>query len=48
MVAMRMLVLTIFVPAAMSSIIVIRTLRFPATSTNLFGYFGVGTLADGD
>jgi hypothetical protein len=52
MVAARRFVFAIFVPAATSSIMVIRTFGSSATSTRLFGYFSLaywcGTLADGD
>jgi hypothetical protein len=52
MVAARSIVLPIFILAATSLIIVIRTLGSSATSTRMFGYFswhtGVGTIADGD
>jgi hypothetical protein len=39
MVAARSIILAIIFPAATSSIMVIRALGSPATSTRLFGYF---------
>jgi hypothetical protein len=41
MVAAGNVILAIFVPAAMSSIMVIRALGSPATLTRLFGYFSL-------
>jgi hypothetical protein len=51
LVAMRRIMLAVFVPAATSSTMVIRTLDSLATSIKLSDYFaltGVGTLADMD
>jgi hypothetical protein len=52
LVAVRKIILAIFVLAATSSTMVIHTIDSPATSTKLFGYFArhtnVGTLADVD
>jgi hypothetical protein len=41
MVAARSIILAIIFPAAMSSIMEIRTLDSPATSSKLFGYFAL-------
>jgi hypothetical protein len=41
MVAARRIILVIFVPAATSSIMVIRILGSPMTSTRLFGLFSL-------
>jgi hypothetical protein len=41
MVAARRIILAIFIPAATSSIMVIRTLGSPAASTRLFGLFSL-------
>jgi hypothetical protein len=41
MVAARRIILAIFIPAAMSSTMVIRTLGSPAASTRLFGLFSL-------
>jgi hypothetical protein len=41
MVVARMFVLAIFVPAAISSTMVVRIFGSPATSTRLFGYFSL-------
>jgi hypothetical protein len=41
LVAARRIILAVFVPTAMSSTMVIRTLNFPATSIKLSSYFAL-------